>query len=45
MKKDRVLTKEEYNKRIKRCERLGAKQFAKIVKKVERLKFKVMKKV
>ena len=45
MKEDKVLTKEEYKKRIKRCERLGAKQFAKVVKKVEKHKFKLLQKI
>lgn len=45
MKKERTLTQEEYKKRIKRCEKLGAKQFSKVVKVVEKYKFKILKKV
>ncbi len=45
MEMENVLTQEEYKKRIKRCERLGAKQFAKVVKKVEKFKFKLLKKI
>lgn len=45
MNENRVLTKEEYNKRIKRCEKLGARKFAKIVKVVEKAKFKILKTV
>ena len=43
MKKDNILTKEEYEKRIKRCEKLGAKRFKKVVQKVEKIKFKLQK--
>ncbi len=43
MKKNNILTKEEYQKKIKRCERLGAKQFKKVVQKVEKIKFKLQK--
>lgn len=38
------LTKEEYQKRINRCKKLGAEWFQEIVFKVENLKFKVLKK-
>lgn len=37
------LTKEEYQKKINRCKRLGAEWFQQIVFKVEKLKFKVLK--
>ena len=40
----RELTKEEYQKRINRCEKLGAEWFQEIVFKLEKLKFKVLKK-
>lgn len=43
MKKNNILTQEEYQKRIKRCEKLGAKQFKKVVQKVEKIKFKIQK--
>ncbi len=38
------LTKEEYQKKIVLCERLGAKWFQQVVLKVENLKFKLLKK-
>ena len=37
------LTKEEYQKKINRCKRLGAEWFQQIVFKVEKLKFNVLK--
>ena len=40
----RELTKEEYQKRINRCEKLGAEWIQEIVFKLEKLKFKVLKK-
>ena len=35
----------DYDKKIARCERLGSKKFMKLVEKVEKVKFKVLKKV
>lgn len=40
----RELTKEEYQKKIELCEKLGAKWFQQVVFKVEQLKFNVLKK-
>ena len=37
------LTKEEYQKKINRCKRLGAEWIQQMVIKVEKLKFKVLK--
>ena len=38
-------TKEELKRKIERCDKLGAKKFKKVVLKVEKLKFKLLKKV
>lgn len=40
-----VMSGIDYDKKIARCERLGSKKFMKLVEKVEKVKFKVLKKV
>ena len=45
MEKENILTREEYNKKIKRCERFGAKKFKKVVDYIETKKFKLLKKI
>ncbi len=45
MEKENILTRDEYNKKIKRCEKLGAKKFKKVVDYIETKKFKILKKM